>query len=108
MDKLLFQIIMAYITSVVGTINTGIARGRMQPWQVDNSFGKLFQNVMAMKAQASQPNVVQPLDINSLGALLGQTLSPAEEQVEDKVSNVEKVLTDNPDIVKQIMAKLPE
>ena len=106
MDKLLVQIIMAYVTSVVGTINTGIARGRMQPWQVDNTFGKLFQNVIAMTAQAKQPNAID------LGSLLKQ-ITPddgvvkVEEQVEDKVAAVENVLTNNPEIVKAIMAKLP-
>ena len=118
MEKILVQIIMAYIASTVGTINTGIARGRMQPWQVDNAFGKLFQSVIAMTAQAKQPNVQQPLDMTQLGSLLGQVLQPgapqlpaptkAEEQVEDKTSQVEQVLTNNPEIVEQIMAKLPK
>ena len=102
-------IIHAYIAGVVGTINAGVARGRMQPWQASSTFMQLFTNVIDMQTRLETSN---NLDMNKILPFLQQAQAQQSvqqlSQVEDKVSNVEKVLTDNPDIVKQIMAKLPE
>jgi len=100
-------IIHAYIAGVVGNVNASVARGRMQPWQVSSTFMQLFTNVIDMQTRLETSN---NLDMNKIIPFLQQAQQPVQQlsQVEDKVSNVEQVLTDNPDIVKQIMAKLPK
>ena len=99
-------IIHAYIAGVVGTINTGVARGRMQAWQVDNSFMKLFNNVIDMQQRLETSD---NLDVNKLLPFLHQVAAqqtPQLSQVEDRVAAAEQLAKENPDMLKQILAKV--
>ena len=105
-------IIKGYLAIGLGSLQMKAARGRLQPWQASQACTRMVSDVTDMYMQAQNP--VQSFDVDAIVNGVAAKLDPSkqipatvvEEQVEDKVGKVEKYLNDNPEVVKQILAKV--